>query len=772
MKKLIILLILCTFVCTEMKAQTVPPVCNDIVTIQGKYFQCGGELFYPLATTYAFHVLYPGTGYDINELFLSRANGYGNSWRNSDGLHDGNFYCYGYSMYEDQDSVSCHSRIISDLTKIHQMGFNTIRTTFGARFDSINDQYLKIYTAKCTDGTWVPMQMDAYDSTNAALNKMFGFYGQILQDAHDCDLKVFLDIAYKYTISSTSNYNTYLEYLRLLALYIDGLSTELKQTLIAYVILEECGNTQVINNDKSDICTKVSTMYDVLHDNDPNHLVSVGGVDISDVTGWDPGVMKLDFFCPHLYPRADTSLGENNSDHAVERVLGQMYWLKNNSTLPWVIGECGFGATDDNLGRDDPDSTGWPWEWDCGHVGFPVVDGELQYAINGETYTQVTFADSVLKMVRDCGGSGFTMWDFQEIWGANPYVIPVGHPDVNGDCHGLLRHGESGNTYADGGVKLLEKPVVEVFRDYLDANGQPPAIDPNGGKISANEYYNPFHTNYNTIIDTVYDQNGDPVKDAFVYGFTDWGGSGTKDNYLFHTFTEASGRFTIKSYHNLLSGTFDHIQISYPGASVEDRSFTNYFPYPYTLNLSGPNANETYTGTINNGQSKTIAGRSTLTTGNATTINSGGTADFHARDEVNVNNEFHACTGSEVHIYCMVNFADCDSIVNKSYNPYVDNNKRDKEEENKEIEVDFAKRKDAFNINVYPNPNEGSFNLELKEECLNCTAEISDILGNILLTKTITAYITEFDLSTFGRGIYFLKVYNDKKVKTEKIIYQ
>jgi hypothetical protein len=149
-----------------------------------------------------------------------------------------------------------------------------------------------------------------------------------------------------------------------------------------------------------------------------------------------------------------------------------------------------------------------------------------------------------------------------------------------------------------------------------------------------------------------------------------------------------------------------------------------------------------------------------------------GTADFHARDEVHVLTEFEAKSGSEVHIYCMATFTDCSNIGNKTPDIYVDKKTVSDEPGDKEIEVAFAKNKGAFNINVHPNPNAGLISLDIEaEELINCNAEISDMLGNILYNQKINTYTTNFDLSSFVRGIYFLKVYNDKNVKTTKIIY-
>ena len=130
--------------------------------------------------------------------------------------------------------------------------------------------------------------------------------------------------------------------------------------------------------------------------------------------------------------------------------------------MPWIIGETSFAAIDD--------------EWyGSADRHYPEVNGELDGSLNGEHFNQKSYAQEMLAYVRDCGGSGFSWWEFQELSWGNP----------TDDGYGLLRHGEAITDYS-----AIRKPVVDAFENYLDVNGEPPAPNP-ANAIPPPNYYDP-----------------------------------------------------------------------------------------------------------------------------------------------------------------------------------------------------------------------------------------------------------------------------------------
>lgn len=80
---------------------------------------------------------------------------------------------------------------------------------------------------------------------------------------------------------------------------------------------------------------------------------------------------------------------------------------------------------------------------------------------------------------------------------------------------------------------------------------------------------------------------------------------------------------------------------------------------------------------------------------------------------------------------------------------------------------------DNLNVQILPNPSNGHFRMQLKafEEDLNLA--IYSSTGNIFRTDNIKknqALQMKFDLSNLPKGIYFLRLYNDKTNHLEKIV--
>jgi lysyl endopeptidase len=78
-------------------------------------------------------------------------------------------------------------------------------------------------------------------------------------------------------------------------------------------------------------------------------------------------------------------------------------------------------------------------------------------------------------------------------------------------------------------------------------------------------------------------------------------------------------------------------------------------------------------------------------------------------------------------------------------------------------------------VNVYPNPNNGNFTVELNSEMPeNISIKIVNMLGTTEFEKdNITVngfYSTILDLNSLSNGIYYLRVQGDKKIITKKII--
>ncbi len=76
-------------------------------------------------------------------------------------------------------------------------------------------------------------------------------------------------------------------------------------------------------------------------------------------------------------------------------------------------------------------------------------------------------------------------------------------------------------------------------------------------------------------------------------------------------------------------------------------------------------------------------------------------------------------------------------------------------------------------ISIYPNPFSSTSTISFNEEQKNTTIKITDILGNTILLSTINNRQSSIDMSGFAKGIYFVRIEDEKKnVVNKKIVVQ
>jgi len=80
--------------------------------------------------------------------------------------------------------------------------------------------------------------------------------------------------------------------------------------------------------------------------------------------------------------------------------------------------------------------------------------------------------------------------------------------------------------------------------------------------------------------------------------------------------------------------------------------------------------------------------------------------------------------------------------------------------------------KDEINgFNIYPNPNNGSFTIA-SNNFENTIIEIYNVTGQLIANQILTQNKTLVDLTTFSKGMYFVKVNTTSGTIVEKIVYQ
>ena len=74
-------------------------------------------------------------------------------------------------------------------------------------------------------------------------------------------------------------------------------------------------------------------------------------------------------------------------------------------------------------------------------------------------------------------------------------------------------------------------------------------------------------------------------------------------------------------------------------------------------------------------------------------------------------------------------------------------------------------------LSVHPNPTKGAVTVLLENmESKQYTLEVTDAAGRKLITQTITDHLTQLDLSTFDKGIYMIRIANESRQSTHRIV--
>ncbi len=291
----------------------------------------------------------------------------------------------------------------------------------------------------------------------------------------------------------------------------------------------------------------------------------------------------------------------------------------------------------------------------------------------------------------------------------------------------------------------------------------------------------------NAVSGTITDNttNHDAIKDAYVFAWnwietidpTPLLGDETYTWSNLYTYTHADGSFKIVPYNYLQPNVTNanriiHITYSATGAEKgeihsnpdwKDTPISNSNPLlnPIHLNRSNLVFDATVSGITVPSGTQNFRGWNTLTTTNVT-IDAGASSDFTANSEININTEFWAKSGSEVHIYPSPNDLNCpdySSYLRKSNQTPAEIKSEERAENN--IEVDFITNFKRSYLQLMPNPNSGQFNVKLVANYIGKTEimiRVFDIMGKSVFTDSKRETFFSMDLSQLGSGIYFIQV--------------
>ena len=82
-----------------------------------------------------------------------------------------------------------------------------------------------------------------------------------------------------------------------------------------------------------------------------------------------------------------------------------------------------------------------------------------------------------------------------------------------------------------------------------------------------------------------------------------------------------------------------------------------------------------------------------------------------------------------------------------------------------------------FNSNIAPNPSNGSINISIEQSHFqSLSIDMVDVLGRSVYYQTTPKFVGTFnkivDLTSFDKGIYFVRITGENGSEIRKIIYQ
>lgn len=606
-------------------------------------------------------------------------------------------HCYGNSNeFECHNKTDCLNELKAQFQMVKDMGFNAIRLCgISPKYNSDYNTNIsgKIYmnSSLLDVGTSVNHSQTVQEElTPSVRTKMFSFISDILNVAADRGIKVLLLCGGPDTAIYRDKYADYLE----------ALANNFRNntTLLGYDLFNEPTYFSKMKNeglDKTLICEIVNNWISRMKAVDPNHLITVGFATSKTVFDWDPEMISVDFASFHPY-------GTSN------QVGNEIYWYAKNMTKPWIIGETGLSA--DNI----------------------LVTYEEQRQ----------FASTVLKRCIDCGGDGFSWWQYQDVWWTNPAS----------NYYGLLSHDGITNTSFGGlSVQGTPKPAVNEFKNF-------PTYIPTYSCPMYSNYYNSENLLGNAIFGKITDNNNNPVSGAVIKGqhVECIGGSClyTGDVY---TITKHDGTFI------LFSGSISINQLQY---SYLKMSRESYFLSP--IDNSNPTNLKNVTIAIQ--QSNTYNSQNSVITNNFIVKgngSNGGSVSINAPLYIKFDNGTKVEMGGRLNASSnrvlksslkLTPLSNCSPITKTS-------------EINEDSIVLSVSQENADNFMVYPNPSNGVLNIQSNYMGYK-SIKLYDTYGKTVLSTTTFEDVITLDISSFSSGIYMLKVTTSKGAESRKIIRQ
>lgn len=352
----------------------------------------------------------------------------------------------------------------ADFETIKQMGFNTIRFTHIGEVN-VEDSakgwvYIKSYDRNAEESKIIFKDEETFSKYLVALDELFDLAGQ-------AGLKVIFLVKVHAEFSPSSDH-----LIKVMKHF------ENDTTIMAYDLFNEPLYFEKTRREKRAIHNITQDWHKMVEKYAPNQLCTVGLTGIREVFEWDPNILDLDFLTFHPY------------EYEPNQVMNEVYWYGTYVKKPWMIGETSFPANDDSVKYE----------------------------------AQNKFAEQTLKQVCDCGGIGYSWWQYKDVkWG-----------NFHSDFMGIVSW--KGTTVNEKGHTIFGtiKPLEKVFQSYVAKRNAKDCF-------KFDNYYNYSGYKDYRVQGSIVDSDNRPIEGAVVMGWNDdW-------SKAVHTVTKKDGTFELYS---------------------------------------------------------------------------------------------------------------------------------------------------------------------------------------------------------------------------------
>ncbi len=635
-------------------------ISQDFVYLENNTFKLDREDFYPVVMNY-------GVNFRTNgkDFWAVPAHGYG---RGND------IECTG--------EADCLETIKADMQLLQDLGFNAIRL-FNVRphyFINGNQLAFPAFTSNSVyqNEIDIPMQPDDYSIH-------FKLISDVLEVVEEVGLKVII-------LTGGPIYDPIREE------YIEALLNDFatNSTIFAYDFINEPLYEDSLVITKKDACEIVSNWRYLMDTYAPDHLLTVGFANSTEILKWDPDILPIDFASFHPYG-------------SVESVQNEIYYYGQYITKPWIIGETGLAADDIIVSYEE----------------------------------QRDFAEKTLKRTINCGGNGYSWWQYQDVWWGS-YGL---------DYIGLLNHNDITQTSDPSlTVEGTPKPAAQEFQKIG-------SYSPTYDCPCLSSFYNyPGYNNYIITGRLINGNTNQPIDGGLIYG---WKFEIVNNNEVWtnntKTFSKPDGTFN-------LHGEIMLNKLSFSAPSF-DRTWQDISWNSSPINLSN--------GIVNIGETKTYKTSSSITASNYTVKgdgSNGGSLTLYAGRYITFNTGFSVEKGGvliaepkydigDIKVYPIT----CSSPLESANQSSEDNLATEILNQDEDLNTNY--------INLYPNPTNGIINIVSSNSSIE-SISVYNQNGQLVISKLNVPSNYQLDLLNQPSGMYFVVIYSGNQNYKSKFIFE